>query len=96
MNLAWPAFLNWLAAIPQPAFLWPRFLWALLALPLLVLLYVWLLRRHKKLAVRYASLSIVREAAGRGPGWRRHLPPLLLLLALSWRALWAKNGSTRE
>ena len=48
MNLAWPAFLNWLAAIPQPAFLWPRFLWALLALPLLVLLYVWLLRRRKK------------------------------------------------
>ena len=83
MNLAWPAFLNWLAAIPQPAFLWPRFLWALLALPLLVLLYVWLLRRRKKLAVRYASLSIVREAAGRGPGWRRHLPPLLLLLALA-------------
>ena len=41
MNLAWPAFLNWLAAIPQPAFLWPRFLWALLALPLLVLLW-WL------------------------------------------------------
>ena len=83
MNLAWPAFLKWPAAIPQPAFLWPQFLWALLALPLLVLLYVWLLRRRKKLALRYASLSIVREAAGRGPGWRRHLPPLLLLLALA-------------
>ena len=83
MNLAWPAFLNWLAAIPQPAFLWPRFLWALLALPLLVLLYVWLLRRRRQAAVRYASLSIVREALGKGPGWRRHVPPLMFLLALA-------------
>ena len=43
-------------------FLWPQFLWLLLALPLLVLFYVWLLRRKKKMAVRYASLSIVKEA----------------------------------
>ena len=43
-------------------FLWPQFLWLLAALPLLILLYLWLLRRKKKLAVRYASLSIVREA----------------------------------
>ena len=83
MNLDWLQSLKWPAAIPQPSFLWPQFLWLLLALPVLVLLYVWVQRRRKKLAVRYASLSIVREAAGRGPGWRRHLPPLLLLLALA-------------
>ncbi len=64
-------------------FLWPSQLWLLLLLPVLIALYVWLLGRKKKLAVRYASLSIVREAAGKGPGWRRHLPPLLLLLALA-------------
>ena len=46
-------------------FLWPQFLWLLAALPLLVLLYIWLIRRKKKLAVRYASLSIVREAMAR-------------------------------
>src|SRR6476661_4867603 len=63
-------------------FLWPDFLWLLLAAPLLVLLYLWLLKRKKKLAVRYASLSIVKEAMGKGPGWRRHLPPALFLLAL--------------
>jgi len=63
-------------------FLWPEFLWLLLAAPLLVLLYLWLLRRKKKLAVRYASLSIVKEAMGRGQSWRRHLPPALFLLAL--------------
>lgn len=63
-------------------FLWPQLLWLLLALPLLVLLYVWLLRRRKQAALRYASLSIVREAMGKGPGWRRHVPPVLLLLAI--------------
>jgi Ca-activated chloride channel homolog len=64
-------------------FLWPQFLWALLALPLLVLLYLWLLRRKKKLAIRYASLSIVREAMGAGQTLRRHIPPFLFLLAMA-------------
>ena len=64
-------------------FLWPQFLWLLLALPLLVLLYLWLMRRKKKLALRYASLSIVREAMGPAQSIRRHIPPLLFLLALA-------------
>ncbi len=64
-------------------FLWPEFLWLLLALPLLILLYVWLLRRKKKTALRYASLSIVREAMGRSQSVRRHIPPVLFLLALA-------------
>ena len=64
-------------------FLWPEFLWLLLVLPLLVLLYVWLLRRKKKTALRYASLSIVKEAMGPGQTIRRHIPPLLFLLALA-------------
>ena len=64
-------------------FLWPEFLWLLLALPLLVLLYLWLLRRKKKMALRYASLSIVKEAMGAGQTVRRHIPPLLFLLALA-------------
>ena len=63
-------------------FLWPEFLWLLLAVPLLVLLYVWLLRRKKKMALRYASLSIVREAMGKGAGFRRHVPPILFLLSI--------------
>jgi Ca-activated chloride channel family protein len=64
-------------------FLWPEFLWLLLALPLLVLLYVLLLRRKKKMALRYASLSIVKEAMGAGQTVRRHIPPALFLLALA-------------
>jgi Ca-activated chloride channel family protein len=64
-------------------FLWPQFLWLLLALPLLIAIYVWLLGRKKTFALRYASLSIVREAMGKGPSIRRHIPPLLMLLSLA-------------
>jgi Ca-activated chloride channel homolog len=64
-------------------FLWPQLLWLLLALPLLLLAYWGLLRRRQRSALRWASLSVVREAMGAGPGWRRHVPPLLLWLALA-------------
>ena len=64
-------------------FLWPQFLWLLLALPLLVGVYLWLLRRRKVVVLRYANLSIVKEALGKGPGLRRHIPPALFLLALA-------------
>lgn len=64
-------------------FLWAQNLWFLAALPLLVLFYVLLLRRKKKMAVRYASLSIVKEAMGTGQQLRRHIPPLLFLLAMT-------------
>jgi Ca-activated chloride channel family protein len=64
-------------------FLWPQFLWLMLAVPLLVLLYLWLLRRKKKLALRYASLSIVKEAMGTSQSVRRHIPPVLFLLAIA-------------
>ena len=63
-------------------FIWPDMLWLLLAVPALVGGYVLLVRRRKKAALRYASLSLVREALGPGQGWRRHLPPALFLLSL--------------
>ena len=63
-------------------FLWPEFLWLLVAAPLLVAAYVWIVRRKRKAALRYASLAMVREAMGAGPAIRRHLPPALFLLAL--------------
>jgi Ca-activated chloride channel family protein len=64
-------------------FLWPETLWLLFAVPVLVALYVVLLRRRKKVALRYASLTIVKEAMGAGQSVRRHVPPLLILLALT-------------
>jgi len=64
-------------------FLWPAALWLLAVLPLLVVLYVWLLRRKRKAAVRYANLGMIKEAMGAGPRWRRHVPPALLFLAIA-------------
>jgi len=62
-------------------FLWPEYLWMMLAVPLLPFVYLWLLRRRTKPALRYSSLAVVRAAAGRN--WRRHVPPALMLLAIA-------------
>jgi Ca-activated chloride channel family protein len=45
--------------------------------------YVLLQRRRNKQALRYARLALVRNAQGAAPRLRRHLPPLLMLLALA-------------
>ena len=65
------------------SFIWPSMLWLLVLLPLLVLLYAWLLRRKRKTTVRLASVQVAKLAMGPGPGWRRHVPPALLLLAMA-------------
>lgn len=64
-------------------FIWPTLLWLLLIVPVIVALYILMLRRKNKAAVRYASLSMVRQAMGAGAGFRRHVPPVLFLLALT-------------
>jgi Ca-activated chloride channel family protein len=63
-------------------FAWPELLWLLLLLPALVGLYLWLLRRKRKSAVRYANLGMIKEAMGAGSSIRRHVPPVLFLLAI--------------
>jgi Ca-activated chloride channel homolog len=65
------------------SFLWPEFLAVGALLPVLVGLYVLALRRKKKLALRYASLSMVRDSIGAGQRVRRHIPPLLFLIGLA-------------
>jgi Ca-activated chloride channel family protein len=65
------------------AFLWPEALALLALVPLLVLAYVLVIRRKRKAALRYASLTLVKDAIGARPGLRRHAPPLLFLLALT-------------
>jgi Ca-activated chloride channel family protein len=54
----------------------------LLIVPVLVAAYFFLLRRKKEAALKYASLSMVQEAMGPGQRFRRHIPPLLFLVAL--------------
>jgi Ca-activated chloride channel homolog len=63
-------------------FLWPGFLFLLGLIPLLVGLYIWMLRR-RRYAVRYSSLELVRAALPKKSNWRRHLPVALFLLGLS-------------
>ena len=63
-------------------FLFPLGLWLTLIVPILIGLYIWAQRRRQKYALRYASLSLVKEAMGRGPGIRRHIPPALFLASL--------------
>jgi Ca-activated chloride channel family protein len=63
-------------------FLWPELLWLMLVLPILLAAYVLVLRRKKKLALRYASLGLVREAMGMGGRIKRHIPPALFFVAL--------------
>jgi Ca-activated chloride channel family protein len=62
-------------------------LWLLMAVPALVAVYILVLRRKKKAALRYASLSLMKEALGAGQRFRRHVPPLLFLLAIATMAV---------
>lgn len=69
------------------SFLWYPLLVLLLIVPLAILAYILLLRRRGRYAVRYSSLSLVREAASHQTWWRRHLPFIFFLLALASLAL---------
>jgi Ca-activated chloride channel family protein len=63
--------------------LWPWFLLLLGLIPLIVTIYIWILRRRRRFAVRYSSLALVREALPHRSLLRRHLPFALFLLALA-------------
>lgn len=61
----------------------PQLLYALGLIPLLILVYLWILRRRKPLSVRFSSLSLLRDTLPKQSKWKRHLPFALFLLALS-------------
>ena len=65
------------------SFLWTEMLWLLLLVPVLVIAYILAQRRRQKYALRYSSLSLIKEALGHGPGIRRHIPPILFLIGLT-------------
>ncbi len=64
-------------------FFWPWLLLFLLLIPLLIGLYIWNLRRKRKVAVSYSSLSLIREALPRHSRWRQHLPFVFFLFGLT-------------
>jgi Ca-activated chloride channel family protein len=63
--------------------LWPGFFYLLGLIPLLIGLYIWILRRRKRFTVRYSSLSLIRDVLPKQARWKRHIPFALFLLALA-------------
>ena len=57
-------------------------LWLLLGVPALIALYVLMLRRRRAYTVRFTNLELLSTVVPKSPGWRRHVPPAMLLLAL--------------
>jgi Ca-activated chloride channel homolog len=60
----------------------PAMLAGLLLLPLAALAYLSFQRRRRAEAATFANPDLVPNLVTGRPGWRRHLPPLLILLAL--------------
>ncbi len=63
--------------------LWPGFLALLGLIPIVILFYIWMLRRRRRFAVRYSSLSLIHAAGPQKSNLRRHLPFALFVLALT-------------
>jgi Ca-activated chloride channel homolog len=64
-------------------FLSPIWLLALIPVAALAVAYVVVQRRRRRYAVRFASLPMLDKVVPRRPGWRRHVPATLVLLALT-------------
>ena len=61
----------------------PSYLLALLAVPIVVALYVVHYRRRSRVAAKFASPALMPNVVDREPGRRRHVPPVILLIALT-------------
>jgi Ca-activated chloride channel homolog len=64
-------------------FFWPGFLLLLVLIPVVIVAYIWVLRRRRRFVMRYSSLALVRDAIPRWSSLWRHLPFVLFLLALA-------------
>src|SRR5215212_8999159 len=64
-------------------FIWPTLLLTLFCVPLLVLLYVRLQARRRKVVTRFGSMGLIQDARGNGMGVRRHIPALIFLAGIS-------------
>lgn len=64
-------------------FRWPLVLLALLLIPLLLVVYTVRERRRKRAVARFGNPALMPNLVSSTPRWRRHLVPVVLLLALA-------------
>ncbi len=64
-------------------FLAPSRLALFLLLVVVVAAYVVIQRRRKQYALRFSSSELFDSIPDAGPGWRRHIPPLMFIAALA-------------
>ena len=69
------------------SFIWPWALLSLLALPVCVWVYLRLQRRRGATAALLGSMGMARGGTPATAGWRRHLPPVILLAGVVLLAL---------
>lgn len=58
----------------------PQMLIALALIPVLAGLYALAQRRRRAYTVRFTNLDLLQKIAGPGPGFKRHVPPMLYLV----------------
>lgn len=69
------------------SFIWPVMLLALLMVPLLVILYLRLQERRRKMATRFGSMGLGSQSTRPALTARRHVPPIFFLIGLMLLAL---------
>ncbi|HEX6005768.1 MAG TPA: VWA domain-containing protein [Burkholderiales bacterium] len=73
--------MKYLSQLGEFSVLWPRMLWLLALLPLLIVGYLWLVRRQRRIEARLAALTHLNMTAT-GGALARHGAPLLFLVGL--------------
>jgi Ca-activated chloride channel family protein len=61
----------------------PELLLGLLLVPFAIGLYLLVQRRRNRYAVRFTNVDLLANIAPRTPAWRRHVPPVLYLVAIT-------------
>ncbi|HEX2143801.1 MAG TPA: VWA domain-containing protein [Glycomyces sp.] len=61
----------------------PMWLLALIPVAALAAVYIWAQFARKRIAVKFANASLLAKLVPKLPGWRRHLPAGLLVMALA-------------
>jgi len=69
------------------SFIWPSLLPVLLIIPVLAVLYLLLQRRRQRAVSVMGSFGVPQTVSGKGPGIRRHIPPVLFMGALALMTL---------